>query len=44
MSGKGGPFFNTVVLPNFTCGLSVYGASDSDLTAIQSFLNKIYIS
>ena len=33
-------FFNTVVLPNFTYGLSVYGASDSDLTAIQSFLDK----
>ena len=32
-------FFTTVVLPNFKYGLSVYGASDSDVTAIQSFLN-----
>ena len=35
-------FFNTVVLPNFTYGLSVYGASDSDLTAIQSFLDRSF--
>ena len=35
-------FFNTVVLPNFTYGLAVYGASDSDLTAIQSFLNRSF--
>ena len=35
-------FFNTVVLPNFTHGLSVYGASDSDLTAIQSFLDRSF--
>ncbi|XP_068735680.1 uncharacterized protein [Montipora capricornis] len=35
-------FFNTVVLPNFTYGLSVYGTSDSDLTAIQSFLDRSF--
>lgn len=35
-------FFNTVVLPNFTHGLSVYGASDSDITAIKSFLNRSF--
>ena len=35
-------FFNTVVLPNFTYGLSVYGASDSDLTAIQSLFNRSF--
>ena len=35
-------FFNTVVLPNFTYGLAVYGASDSDLTAIKSFLNRSF--
>ena len=35
-------FFNTVVLPNFTYGLAVYGASDSDLTATKSFLNRSF--
>ena len=35
-------FFNTVVLPNFTYGLSIYGTSDSGLTAIQSFLNRSF--
>ena len=32
--------FGTLVLPNFTYGLSVYGAVDSDLTVIQNFLDR----
>ena len=32
--------FNAIVLPNFTYALSVYGASDSDLTLIQNFLDR----
>ena len=31
--------FNTLVLPNFTYAVSVYGASESDLTPVQSFLD-----
>ena len=29
--------FNPIVLPNFSYALSVYGASDSDLSVIQNF-------
>ncbi|XP_068723856.1 uncharacterized protein [Montipora capricornis] len=32
--------FNAIVLPNFSYGLSVYGASDSDLSVIQNFLDR----
>ena len=32
--------FSALVLPNFTYGLSVNGAVDSDLTAIQNFLDR----
>ena len=31
--------FSAIVLPNFTYALSVYGASDTDLTLIQNFLD-----
>ena len=34
--------FSTLVLPNFTYGLSVYGAADSDLTIIQNFLDRCF--
>ena len=32
--------FSALVLPNFTYGLPVYGAVDSDLTVIQNFLDR----
>ena len=32
--------FSALGLPNFTYGLSVYGAVDSDLTVIQNFLDR----
>ena len=32
--------FNAIVLPNFSYPLSVYGASDSDLSVIQNFLDR----
>ena len=32
--------FSTLVLPNFTYGLSVHGPLDSDLTVIQNFLDR----
>ncbi|XP_068683268.1 uncharacterized protein [Montipora foliosa] len=32
--------FNAIVLPNFSYALSVYGASDSDLSVIQNFLDR----
>ncbi|XP_068751692.1 uncharacterized protein [Montipora capricornis] len=32
--------FNPIVLPNFSYALSVYGASDSVLSAIQNFLDR----
>ena len=32
--------FNAIVLPNFSYGLPVYGASDSDLSVIQNFLDR----
>ena len=35
-------FFSTIVLPNFTYGLLVYGASDSDLMLIQNFLERCF--
>ena len=34
--------FCTLLLPNFTYGLSVYGAVDSDLTVIQNFLDRCF--
>ena len=34
--------FSTLVLPNFTYGLSVYSAIDSDLTVIQNFLDRCF--
>ena len=34
--------FNTLVLPIFTYGLAVYGASDSDLNVIQRFLDRCH--
>ena len=32
--------FNAIVLPNFSHALPVYGASDSDLSVIQNFLDR----
>ena len=32
--------FNAIVLPNVLYGLSVYGASDSDLSLVQRFLKR----
>ena len=32
--------FSALVLPNFTYGLPLYGAVDSDLTVIQNFLDS----
>ena len=34
--------FSALVLPNFTYGLPVYGAIDSDLTVIQNFMDKCF--
>ena len=34
--------FGALVLPNFTYGLPVYGAVDSDLTVIQNFLDRCF--
>ena len=34
--------FSPLVLPNFTYGLPVYGAVDSDLTVIQNFLDRCF--
>ena len=34
--------FSALVLPNFTYGLSVYGAVDPDLTVIQNFLDRCF--
>ena len=34
--------FSSLVLPNFTYGLSVYGAVDSDLMVIQNFLFRCF--
>ena len=34
--------FSRVLHYNFIYGISVYGASDSDLTAIQKFLDRFY--
>ena len=36
--------FDTFVLPNFTYALSVYGASESDLTPVQCFLDRCWKS
>ena len=34
--------FSALVLPNFTYGLPVYGAIDSDLTVIQTFMDRCF--
>ena len=34
--------FNTIVLPNINYALSVYGASESDLTTVQCFLDRCF--
>ena len=34
--------FNSIVIPKLLYGLSVYGASVSDLTVIQRFLKRCY--
>ena len=34
--------FKSLVLPNFLYGLSVYGASDSDLSLIQTFFGRCF--
>ena len=33
---------SALVLPNFTYGLPVYGAIDSDLTVIQNFMDRCF--
>ena len=35
-------FFNIIVLPNITYALSVYAASESDLTPVQCFLDRCF--
>ena len=35
-------FFKSVILPKLTYGLSVYGASTSDLFTVQNFLNRCF--
>ena len=34
--------FNTIVLPNINYALSVYAASESDLTTVQCFLDRCF--
>ena len=34
--------FRSLVLPNITYGLSIYGASESDLNVVQRFLDRCY--
>ena len=34
--------FQSIVMPNFFYGLSVYGASSSDLNNVEHFLDKCY--
>ena len=34
-------FFKSVILSKLTCGLSVYGACNSELNVVQSFLNHV---
>jgi hypothetical protein len=34
--------FRSLVLPNITYGLSIYGASESDLKVVQRFLDRCY--
>ena len=36
--------FQSIVMPNFLYGLSVYGASSSDLNNVQHFLDRCYKS
>ena len=38
--GEVDPLFSVLVLPNFTHGLSVYGAVDADLMVTQNFLDR----
>ena len=40
--GEAHHLFSALVLPNFTYGLPVYGAVDSDLTVIQNFLDRCF--
>ena len=35
--------FNTIVIPNINYTLSVYAASESDLTPVQCFLDRCFI-
>ena len=37
-----GYLFNSVAPPNFTYGVTVDGASDSDLSTIQNFLDRCF--
>jgi hypothetical protein len=34
--------FRSLALPNITYGLSIYGASESDLKVVQRFLDRCY--
>ena len=34
--------FYSIVLPNITYGLSVYGASDAEINVLQQFLDRCY--
>ena len=34
--------FSSIVLPSFTYGLPIYGASEAELTAMQCFLDRCY--
>ena len=34
--------FYSIVVPNITYGLSVYGASDAEITVLQQFLDRCY--
>ena len=40
--GEVNHLFSALVLPNFTYGLPVYGAVDSDLKVIQNFLDRCF--
>ena len=35
--------FNSIVLPNISYGLAVYGAAEAELTTIQRFLDRYII-
>ena len=42
LSGRDRSLFISIVLPNFSYTLSVYEASESDLTVIQNFLDRCH--